>query len=170
VVLHPVQRGRAADQVEAVRRKVEQDRVADHVAVVIARDKLLRRVDAEVVERVDAEPCEHLERVAAFDVEVRHVVRLIEQRAGLTPRTLLVAPVSELARHDRERVRPDLRVAQHVDRALRGPDRVFETLVRHGRIPPSAQSKGRLALRQPPNDKRTSRSPAQALPVRQPSA
>ena len=55
VELHPVQRGRTADEVELVRREVKQDRVADDVAVMVARDELLRRVDAEVVERVDAE-------------------------------------------------------------------------------------------------------------------
>ena len=43
------------DEVDAVLVEEEEDRVADHVAVVIAGDELLRLADLEVLERVDAE-------------------------------------------------------------------------------------------------------------------
>jgi hypothetical protein len=125
VVLHPVQRRRPADEHEAIRREMEQDRVADHVAIVVAGDELLRRVDAKVVERIDAESGDQLQRIGTFEIQVRHVVGLVEQCAGLAPRALLVAPVRELVRHHREGVRADLRVAQHLDWALRSAQCLF---------------------------------------------
>ena len=71
--------GRTADQIEFVLVEIKENRVADHVAVVVARDELLRLIDLEILEAVDAEIGEHLERVGALDVEIRHVVRLVEQ-------------------------------------------------------------------------------------------
>ena len=121
VVLHPVVRGGTADEADPVLLQVEEDRVPDHVAVVVAHDELLRLVRREVLERVHAEVGEELDRVRALDLEVQHVVRLVEERAGLAPRHLLVPPVRELGRHRRVDVRPDLRVPGHLDGA---PDRL----------------------------------------------
>ena len=53
--------------------------------------------------------------IGPLDVQIGHVVRLIEERAGLAPGTLLVAPVRELAGHLRIDVRPYLRVAHQLD-------------------------------------------------------
>src|SRR6185295_13921610 len=95
VELDPVRGGRAADEHELVLLEVEENAVADHVAAVAARHELLGAVDGEIVEAVDREIREELESVLAFDVEVHHVVRLIEQHAGVGPGPLLIAPVAE---------------------------------------------------------------------------
>ena len=121
VVLDPVVRGRAADEAHPVLVEEEEDPVSDHVAVVVAGDELLRLVHGCVLERVDAEVGEEPDHVGALDVEIRHVVRLVEERARVAPRGLLVPPVRELTRHRRIDVRADLRVARHLDRAARPP-------------------------------------------------
>jgi hypothetical protein len=61
-----------------------------------------------VLEAVDAEIREHLERIRTLDVHVGHVMRLIEERTRFTPRSLFVSPVRELVANDRKRVRTDL--------------------------------------------------------------
>jgi hypothetical protein len=98
---------------------------------VVARDELLRLIDLEVLERVDAEVGQHLERIGALEVEIGHVVRLIEQRAGLAPGPLLVAPVREFVAHDRKGVRPDLRIAHHLDRIARRLERFLQRSITH---------------------------------------
>ena len=121
VVGDPVERGRTADEVEAVLGEVEEDHVADHVAVGRARHEVLGLVDAEVLEAVDGRGCEsRFSASGPFDREIGHVVRLVEEDAGRLPGLLLVAPVRELGRDARVDVRPSLRVAQELDRALDG--------------------------------------------------
>ncbi len=102
VVLDPVDRWRAADQADLVLLQKEQDRVANDEAVLVAGNELFGLVDGEAPEAVDAEIGQQPDDIAAANVEIRHVVRLIEQRAGLAPGALLVAPVTELVSHDRE--------------------------------------------------------------------
>ena len=131
VVLHPVVRRRAADEADHVLLEVEEDRIADHVAVVVDRRELLRLVDAEVLEGVDAGRLEEPDHVRALDGQVGHVMRLVEQRRRVAPRVLLVAPVRELAGNGRVDVRPDLRVPGEIDRVADGLDQVFETLGTH---------------------------------------
>ncbi len=131
VELHPVVRGRATDEAHAVLVEEEEDRVADDVAVVVAGDELLGLADLEARERVDAEVGEQADDVRAFEVEVGHVVRLVEERGGLAPRDLLVHPVRELARDGRVDIRPDLRVARHLDRAADRLQLLLQTPVRH---------------------------------------
>ena len=70
-------------------------------------------------------------RVGAFDRQIGHVVRLVEEHAGPLPRLLLVAPVRELRRHSGIHVRARLRVPQQLDRALRGREHVLETPMAH---------------------------------------
>ena len=84
-VLDPVERRRPANETEPVIAQVEENRVANHVAIVIARDELLGLVDFEILEAVDAQIREEFERVRSLDVEVRHVMGLVEQRTCLTP-------------------------------------------------------------------------------------
>ncbi len=114
VVLHPVERRGPSDEAQLVGLEVEEDGVADDVAVVVAGDELLGLVHLERGETVDTEIRQHLERVRALDVEVRHVMRLIEERARGSPGCLLVSPVRKFRRHHGERVRTDLRIPQHV--------------------------------------------------------
>ena len=110
---------------------MEEDHVADHVAVGRARDEVLRLVDGEALEAVDGELGEQLERVRALHREVGHVVRLVEEHAGLLPGRLLVPPVRELGRDPRVDVRAGLRVAQQLDRALDRGEQVFKAPMTH---------------------------------------
>ena len=131
VELHPVVRGRTADKADPVLVQEEENCIADHVAVVIAGDELLGLVHLEARERVDAEVGEQPEHIRAFEVQVGHVVRLVEKRSGLAPRDLLLHPVRELTRHRRVDIWPDLRVARHLDRAADGLQLLLQTPVRH---------------------------------------
>ena len=81
VVLHPVVGGGTSDEAHAVFVEEEEDPVADHVAVVVAGDELLGLVHREVLEGVHAERGEQPDHVGALDVEVGHVVRLVEEGA-----------------------------------------------------------------------------------------
>ena len=119
VELEPVGRRRAADVDQLVGRQVEQDAVADHVAVVVARREVLRAIHRELRERVEREIRAELESVRPLDVQVDHVMRLVEQHGGVTPRPLLVAPVRMLRGHHGIYVRANLRVAQHLGHVAR---------------------------------------------------
>ncbi|MEI9886115.1 MAG: hypothetical protein WDN08_06365 [Rhizomicrobium sp.] len=131
VELDPVRGRGAADEHQLVDIEMEQNAVADDEAVIAAGHELLGAVDRKVREAVDREIGEQLERVGAFDEEVDHVVRLVEQHAGLAPGALLVAPVGELRRHHRIDIGAELRIAQHGDGIAGGLQRFFEILVRH---------------------------------------
>ncbi len=115
----PVQRRGAANQVEAVFGEIEQDDIADHMAVVAARDELLGLVDREALEAVDAQVVEQLEGVGPFDQQVGHMIGLVEQDAGLLPGPLLVTPVGEFRRHAGIDVWSGRLVAQQVDYSAR---------------------------------------------------
>jgi hypothetical protein len=104
-----------SDEHEVVLLEVEQDSVADDVAAVAAGNELLRAIDREVREAVDGEVGRELDGIRPLDVDVDHVVRLIEQHRRLAPRCLLVAPVRELRGHYRVDVGADARVAQKID-------------------------------------------------------
>src|SRR5215203_2257120 len=109
---------------------MEENRITDHVSIMIACDKLLGLVDFEVLEVVYAEIGEQPECVRTFDIEIRHVERLFEENAGLPPGTLLVSPVRELG-GSRKCIGTDLRVTQHFDRAFGSLQRFFQALVTH---------------------------------------
>ena len=127
----PVQRGSAADEVEPVLLEVEEDHVADHVALRRARHEVLRPVDAEALEAVDREVGEQPQGVRPFHRQIVHVVRLVEEDARLLPGLLLVAPVRVLGRHPRKHVGPGRVVAQQLDRALGRVEQVLETPITH---------------------------------------
>jgi len=55
---HPVERGCTTDQIELVFRQVEQDHIADDVAIMAAGYKLLGLVGSKALETIDAEPVE----------------------------------------------------------------------------------------------------------------
>ncbi len=133
--LDPLDRRRAADQREVVLGEVEQDHVADHVAVRGHRHELLGLVDREVLEAVDRQVLEQREGVGSAHVELDHVVALVEQHRGLGPGALLVAPVRILGRHARIDVRADLLVAQEVDDAADRIQLLLKGLFTHGSLP-----------------------------------
>ena len=130
---HMVFVGRApsADVAQLVLLEVEQDAVADDVAVVAAGRELLGAVDGELREAVGREVRDELKGVRSFEVLLDHVVRLIEEHAGLAPGALLVAPVGVLGGHDGVDVRADLRIAQHVDGVAGRFQQVFQALLAH---------------------------------------
>jgi hypothetical protein len=99
---------------------------------VVAGYELLSLIDAKVLEGVDAEIGENFERVGALDVQIRHVMRLIEQCAGLAPGPLFIPPVGELMLDHREGIGPYLGIAQHLDRASGGLYRVLQASLTHG--------------------------------------
>ncbi len=77
----------------------KKDHVADHEAVVVARDKLLGLVAAEVGEGIHAEVGNEPSHIGTLHVRDRQVIRLIHQRNGFTPCVLLIGPVRELRRN-----------------------------------------------------------------------
>ena len=131
VELDPVEHRDAAHEIELVFSEVEQDHVADHVAVVAAGDELLGLVDGEVGEAVDAQPCEQLHGVRSFNSQVGHVVRLVEEHAGLLPRLHLVPPVGVFGRYAGIHVRSRLLISQQRDRVACRLDDVLETPLAH---------------------------------------
>jgi len=72
-------------------------------------------IDFEILETIHAKVGEKFQRIRSINVQIRHMVRLIKQRAGFTPGALFVSPVGELMTYDRKRIRPNLRITQHVD-------------------------------------------------------
>jgi hypothetical protein len=59
-------------------------------------------------------------------------VRLIEKRAGLAPRALLVTPIREFQWNDRKRVGTDLRIAQQLNSAAGALQDILQILLTHG--------------------------------------
>jgi hypothetical protein len=87
---------------------VEENAVADDVAVVADRNILLGAIDGEILEGVDGRVGAELYGVGTLDVDVTHVVRLVEQDGGLAPGLLLGAPVRILTGNYRINVGADL--------------------------------------------------------------
>ncbi len=131
VVAQPVGGGVAAHPDELVIVQVKQDAVADHVAGRSAGHELLGHVHREVGHAVDPDALDQLQRIRALEVEVHHVVRLVEQHRRLPPRLLLAPPVRELVGHDRVDVGAGLRVAQELGRVFVRVQDVLEGLGTH---------------------------------------
>ena len=89
--------------------------IADDVTVRRHGGELLGLIDREVLEGIGRKMLQQLDRVLALDEQVDHVVRLVEQDAGVAPGALLVTPVAEFRSHNRVNIGADLRIAQHVD-------------------------------------------------------
>ena len=107
---------RVADKDKAVLFQVKENAIADDIAVVAARSKLLGAIDGEIGEAVGGQMREQLEGVGTLDVKVAHVITLIEKNGGLAPGALLVAPVGEHGGDNGKDTRSDLRIAEHVYR------------------------------------------------------
>ena len=131
VVFHPLDGGRAAHEVKAVFFEVEEDDVADDVAVRCARHELLGTVRDEAGEAVHAEVVQHGEGVGAGHFQVDHVVRLVEQHAGLLPGALFQAPVGVFRGHARVNVGAYLLVAQEIDHVAAVGEDFVQVLAGH---------------------------------------
>ena len=112
VVLEPVDARRDADRLELVLLVPEEDVVPDQLAIRVDRDVLLGRVHRKVLDAVYGRVADELERIGTLDVEVSHVVGLIEKDRTATPRQLLVSPVGELRRDGRTHDRGTLRLPE----------------------------------------------------------
>ena len=112
VVHHPVGIHGLVDDVDLLFLQDEDDRVADKVAVFRAEDELLGNIAPPICHGVDCEKLTKPPCVRPFNVEIRHVERLVEQNCSLAPGFLLVPPIGEF-RLDRELVRARGRVPEH---------------------------------------------------------
>ena len=101
------------------------------MSTVVARDKLLSLIDFKILETIDSEIGEYLQRIGTLHIQIRHVVGLIEKRAGFPPGTLLISPVGELMLHHGKRVGSDLRIAQEFHGIPGGLYRVFQVSITH---------------------------------------
>src|SRR5687767_8519342 len=129
--------GGPPDEIEPILVQMEENRITDHVTILIACNKLLGLVDFEGLEVVHAEIGEQPECVRTFDIEIRHMKRLLEEDASLPPGTLLIPPVRELG-GSRKCIGTYLRVTQHLDWALGSLQSFFQALMTHNcSIPPS---------------------------------
>jgi len=68
VIVHPVRGGGPSDKIELVLVQIEENRIADYVAVVVACDELLGLVDLEILERIYTQVGEHSQRVGTLHV------------------------------------------------------------------------------------------------------
>src|SRR5208283_6126933 len=116
VELNPVRCRRYADIDKAVLFQVKENAISDDIAVVAARSKLLGAIDGELGEAVGGQMREQLEGVGALDVQVGHVMILVEKNGGLIPGALLVAPVGDLGGDNGKDTRSEMRIAKHVYR------------------------------------------------------
>ena len=98
----------------------------------VTRDELFGLIDFEIFKAIDAKVREQFERVRPFDIEVGHVVWLVEKRTRLPPGTLFISPVRELRAHDREGIWSDLRISQQCNGAAGGLQCFLQSLVTHG--------------------------------------
>jgi hypothetical protein len=119
MILDPVVSGRTPDETKSIFFQIEENRITDHISIMIAGDKLLGFIDFEIFEAVYAEIREQSECIRALNVKIRHVVTLFEKNAGLPPGKLFIPPVRVLG-DPRKGIRSYLRVTQQFNRALDG--------------------------------------------------
>ena len=122
---------------------MEEDPVADDMAVGGRRYILLGPVDREVRRAVDGRVGDQLQCVRALNEQIHHMVGLVEQDGRLAPGTLLAPPVGELGRHDRVDVRADLRASQELDDVAAAIEDFLEVTCAHGYLPSARLDPGR---------------------------
>ena len=111
----PVGCRRTADVNELFLGQVENYAVTDDMAVWRGRDILLGLVDRKSLHGVGGRVGQQLERVFAPQVQIHHVMGLVEKYHAVLPGPLFHAPVVKFGRDDRIDIRSDPRVAQHAD-------------------------------------------------------
>ncbi len=107
---NPVGRWRTSDENEFIFLQMEKNPVTYDIAVVTAWHILFSLVERKICKTVDGCMREQLNRIGTFDINIHHMVRLVEKNASLPPRTLLVAPVGKLGRDDRVDIGAYLRI------------------------------------------------------------
>src|SRR5262245_49771624 len=66
IELHPVRSRRPSDKIEFIVVEIEENGIADNVAVLVARNKLLRLIDFEILEAVYAKVGKQFKRFGTF--------------------------------------------------------------------------------------------------------
>ncbi|CDO38093.1 hypothetical protein SPHV1_50060 [Novosphingobium sp. KN65.2] len=147
LITQPVRRRSAADVAELFGGEPEDDPIADDMAVRRGRHILLGLIDRPPLGRIDHRIGQKLEGIFSADVQIHHVVGLIEQNRAVLPGPLFRTPVREFRRHDRIDVSPQLRIAQHLD----GTTRALQNLLKiHGHLnSPTSRAQPRGAFPQP---------------------
>src|SRR5579872_4599956 len=95
---------------------MKKDGIADDVPIMIAGYKLLGQIDSKILDSINPQVGKQLQRIGPSHIQIGHVVRLVEKRAGFLPGPLLIPPVAELGTYHRKGIRSDLRIPQHLDR------------------------------------------------------
>src|SRR5690606_21693295 len=127
----PVAGRRPAHQHELVFPLAEDDVVADHVPIRRHRHEMLGAVQVKIGKIVDAMMGQEFLRIGAFDRQLVHVVRLVEQHGRMAPCPLLGPPVAEFGRDNRVYIHPDLGIAQPADNVRIVPQNVTKTGLGH---------------------------------------
>jgi hypothetical protein len=91
-------------------------------------DELLGHARPEVREAIDRQGFEQFERAGSANIEIVHVMRLIEQPDRLVPCLYFALPVGELAGDGAVRKGPAGHVAQQVDGVADALDRDLQAL------------------------------------------
>jgi hypothetical protein len=112
--------GRTPHEVESIFIEIKENRIANHIAIMVTRNELLGLIDFEVFEAIDTQIREQFEGVRTLHVKIGHVVGLVEKRAGLLPRTLLISPVRKLGPDHRKGIWSYLGITQQLDWTLDG--------------------------------------------------
>ena len=80
------------------------------------RYEMLGPTGVEIAETVDPDESQERLGVRAFNDQLIHVMRLIEQHRTIAPRALFIAPVGKFRSNDRVHIHPNGRIAQHLHR------------------------------------------------------
>ena len=114
----------------------KQNRIANDLAAGIAGDKLFSLVGPVALDAVDTQIREQLQYVWNLNIEIGHIVRLVEQGTAFLPGTLFVCPVGKLRGNHWKGIGSDLRIAQRCYRAPGALYRIFHVVVTQSAIRP----------------------------------
>ncbi len=154
---NPVKHRRSPHQIELIRAEVEEDHVANDIAVVSAGHELLRFVDRKALKTVHSEIGQELDRARPFHQQIRHVIGLIEEDTRLLPGTLFIAPIGVFRGNAGIDVRTDLLVSQELSDVSDRLKQVFEAgLAFHSRLPVTVGGQNQIRAPADPAGGRTS--------------
>src|SRR5258708_25652219 len=95
-MLHPIVSRRTADEIESIFSEIKEDRVANHIALMVTGNKLLGLINFKILKAINAKIRKQFDSIRTFNIKIRHVVRLVKKSAGFLPCTLFISPVRKL--------------------------------------------------------------------------
>ncbi len=107
--------GRAPDEIESILIEMEENRITNHISIMVTRNKLLGLIDFEILKAIHTKIREQFECVRALNIKICHMVGQVEKSAGLPPGTLFISPVRELGTHYRKGIWSYLRITQQLN-------------------------------------------------------